>query len=198
MGAEKGEAEATGVGEEQPQGPEVETAGGATTTGHEADVLRSQLEEERARADRNLANWQRAQADFSNFKKRAEQERAELVSFANASLIGRLLPILDDFERALGAVPEELRSTSWIEGIKLIDRKLRSILEQEGVAAIEALGREFDPHLHEAVLREDGEGNVDVVVEELQKGYKLRDRVLRPTMVKVGKRSSTVNQIERG
>ncbi len=173
-------------------------AAGVDATDQETEVLRSQLEEERARAERNLANWQRAQADLANFKKRSEQERAELVSFANASLIGKLLPILDDFERALGAVPEELCSTKWVEGMKLIERKLRTVLEQEGVSPIDALGKKFDPHMHEAVLREAGEGEMDTVVEELQKGYRLRDRVLRPTMVRVGKQNNTSDQVERG
>jgi molecular chaperone GrpE len=156
----------------------------------EAETLRSQLEEEKARADRNLTNWQRAEADLANFKRRADQERGELIRSANASLIGKLLPVLDDFGRALTAIPEEEGSTGWVEGVRLIDRKLRSLLELEGVTPIEALGQEFDPYVHEAVLREDGEGEADTVVEELQKGYKLHDRVLRPAMVKVGKRSN--------
>ncbi|MGI5835799.1 MAG: nucleotide exchange factor GrpE, partial [Chloroflexota bacterium] len=108
----------------------------------------------------------------------------------NASLIEKILPVLDDFERAIGAVPQDQQTTGWVEGIKLIDRKLRNVLEQEGVVPIEALGKEFDPYVHEAVLREEGEGDVDVVVEEIQKGYKLHDRVIRPTMVKVGKQRS--------
>lgn len=183
-----------GGGEQQPQVPQEGTAEAAA---EEADLLRSQLEEEKARAERCLSNWQRAEADLANFKRRAEQERAELMRFATASLIGKLLPVLDDLDRALGAIPEEARSMGWVEGIKLIDRKLRTLLEQEGVTPIEALGKEFDPHVHEAVLREEGEGDVDVVVQELQKGYKLHDRVLRPTMVKVGRRSSTSHQTEK-
>ena len=160
----------------------------------ELEALRSQLEEQQARADRCLANWQRAEADLANLRRRTEQERAELARFANASLIAKLLPIVDDFDRAIEAMPQKEGLESWIEGVKLIDHKLRSLLEQEGVTAIEALGREFDPHVHEAVLREDGEGDVDVVVEELQKGYRLHDRVLRPAMVKVGRRSSRSDQ----
>jgi len=114
-----------------------------------------------------------------------------LVKFANASLIGKILPVLDDLERAIATIPANQRSVGWVEGVKLIDRKLRSVLEQEGVAPIDALGKEFDPHVHEAVMREEGEGDTDVVVEELQKGYRLHDRVIRPTMAKVGRRRST-------
>jgi len=183
----------------QPAGDEPQAEQGAvagTATEQELDVLRAQLEEEKARAEKYLANWQRAEADLSNFRRRADQERAELVKFANASLIGKLLPVLDDFERALAAIPEEQRSLGWVEGLRLIDRKLRTILEQEGVTAVEALGKEFDPRVHEAVLTEEGEGDLDVVVQELQKGYRLHDRLLRPTMVKVGKRSSSSDQVK--
>lgn len=152
-------------------------------------VLRNQLEEERARAEKNLQSWQRAEADLANYRRRAEQERSELVKFANASLIGKLLPVMDDFERALGAIPLEASSESWLDGVRLIERKLRTILEQEGVTRIESVGEEFNPHVHEAVMAEDGEGDTEVVLDELQKGYRLHDRVLRPAMVKVGRRS---------
>lgn len=193
MGSEQEKAEeAQGVDAQggEPSGEEV--VGGAST-GQDAERLRSQLEEEKSKAERSLSNWKRAEADLANFKRRTEQEKGELIKYANASLIGKILPVLDDFERAIGAIPEDVRSMGWVDGIKLIDRKLRNLLEQEGVTPIEALGQEFDPHFHEAVLREEGEGDLDVVVEELQKGYRLNDRVIRPTMVKVGRRSSTIH-----
>ena len=193
MTKDQGDAGADDLGSQQPP-PNGGEAPGRPQAEQEVGLLQSQLEEEKARAERCLSNWQRAEADLANFKRRAEQERAELVRFANSSLIGKLLPVLDDFERAIGAIPEEESTAGWVEGIKLIDQKLRSILEQEGVLPIEALGKEFDPYVHEAVLTEAGEGDVDVVVEELQKGYKLHDRVIRPTMVKVGKRRSTTEQ----
>ncbi len=189
MANQQGDAEIPGTGDQQQSETADREAGGAGAR-EDLDALRNQLEEETARAEKCLANWQRAEADLANFKRRVEQERADLVKFANASLIGKVLSVLDDFDRALGAVPEEVRTQGWVEGIKLIDRKLRALLEQEGVSPIEALGKEFDPYVHEAVLREDGEGDVEVVVEELQKGYKLHDRVLRPTMVKVGRRNA--------
>ncbi len=162
-----------------------------TAAGPEADadpsVLRAQLEEEKAKADKYLSNWQRAEADLANFRRRSEQERADLARFGNANLIRKILPVLDDFERAISSIPEDDQSLAWVDGIKLIDRKLRTILEQEGVSNIEAVGREFDPHFHEAVMHEGGEGDTDMVVQELQRGYRLHDRVLRPAMVKVGR-----------
>ncbi|MGE5620147.1 MAG: nucleotide exchange factor GrpE [Sphingomonadaceae bacterium] len=194
MGNQNGDVEVQGGGDQQP-----EASGEApkAEAGSELDVLRGQLEEEKARAEKCLSNWQRAEADLANFKRRVEQERSELVKSANSSLILKLLPVLDDFDRAIEAVPEDARSQGWVEGIRLIDRKLCQVLEQEGVTPIDALGKEFDPHVHEAVLREEGEGDVDVVVEELQKGYKLHDRVLRPTMVKVGRRKSTTHENDK-
>lgn len=191
MTKEQGDVGAEGAGGNQQTSQDEPTGMPGEQT---ADVLQSQIEEEKARAERCLANWQRAEADLANFKRRAEQERAELVKFANASLIGKILPVLDDFERAIETIPEDQQTVGWVEGIKLIDRKLRSILEQEGVVPIDALGKEFDPYVHEAMMREEGEGDIDVVVEEFQKGYKLHDRVIRPTMVKVGRRRKTTEQ----
>ena len=149
------------------------------------ESVRRALAEERDKAERYLANWQRAQADFINFKKRSEQEKAETTKFANAMLMMNLLPILDDFERALDNVSDKLAGFTWIDGIKLIHRKLQLVLESHGLFQIEALGQDFDPALHEAVLREEGEEGK--VIDELQKGYKLHERVLRPAIVQVGK-----------
>ena len=132
--------------------------------------------------------WLRATADYKNFKRRTDLERADLIRGASAGLLLKLLPVVDDFDRAASSAPEAITSSSWFEGFKLISQKLATILESEGVSAIEALGQDFDPNQHEAVIYEDsGAGEDGKVVAELQKGYKLRDRVLRPTMVKVGK-----------
>ncbi len=95
-----------------------------------------------------------------------------------------LLPILDDIERALASLPAKLTNLTWVDGIRLIERKLRASLEIQGLTAIEALGKEFDPKLHEAVRQDTGKEGV--IIEELQKGYQLHDRVIRPTMVVVG------------
>lgn len=146
------------------------------------------LEEAKESAEKYLANWQRAEADFLNYKRRHEQERAELAHFASASLISALLPVVDDLERALGNTDDESDVAAWVEGVKLIYQKLRSVLEDRGLEVIEAEGMEFDPNLHEAVMCVEGEEGI--VCEEVQKGYKLRDRLLRPSMVKVGKEGS--------
>jgi len=141
--------------------------------------------EEKNKAERYLANWQRTQADFANYKKRAEQERKETIEFANSALILNLLTIVDDLDRAFDSLPSELEKFSWVEGIKLIYNKLKAFLEAEGLAEIKARGELFDPHLHEAVMHQEGEDGV--VIEEIQKGYKFKDRILRPSMVIVGK-----------
>jgi len=151
----------------------------------DVESLKRALAEEKAKAGDYLNNWQRSQADFINYKKRIEQERNETVKFANATLILDLLAALDDLERALDNVTPKLAGFTWVDGIGLIYRKLQAILEGHGLTEIEALGQPFDPNLHEAALY--GEGEEGKVIEELQKGYKLHDRVLRPAMVKVGK-----------
>jgi len=149
------------------------------------ESLTKALAEEKEKAEKYLANWQRAAADLINFKKRSEQEKAEIAKFANAVLVMSLLPILDDFERALDNVSIKLAGFTWVDGIRLIQRKLQAVLESQGLSQIEALGNDFDPAVHEAVLSEEGEEGK--VIEELQKGYKFHERVLRPAMVKVGK-----------
>lgn len=149
------------------------------------ESLKAALAEERAKAERYLANWQRTQADFDNYKKRAEQERNETAKFSNAMLILNLLPVLDDLERAFNSVSAKLAGLTWVEGIRLIYRKLQAALEAQGLSQIEAVGEPFDPTFHEAVMH--GEGEEGKVIEEFQRGYKLYDRVIRPASVMVGK-----------
>ena len=149
------------------------------------DSLKKAFEEEKAKAERHLASWQRCQADFVNYKKRADQDKLEYTKFASAKLMASILPVIDDFERALASLPSEVSGLSWTEGLALIQRKLRAVLEAEGVSEIKAVGEPFDPLLHEAVM--EGDGEEGKVVQELQKGYRMHDRVLRPTMVVVGK-----------
>ncbi len=143
------------------------------------------LQKEKEEAQRFLANWQRAEADFVNYKRRVEQERAEAGRLANAALIINVLPVLDDLERALASLNIQLAGLTWFDGIRLIYRKLQLVLENAGVTQIEAEGQPFDPRFHEAVMY--GEGEEGKVVAEVQRGYKLHDRVLRPAMVVVGK-----------
>ena len=114
-----------------------------------------------------------------------------MLGLANEMLLAKLLHVVDDFDRALVAMPRELEHLGWIEGLWLVERKLRALLESEGVTPIEAVGRPFDPREHEAVIHEEtGTAPDGQVIAEIQRGYRIRDRVLRPTLVKVAKNTS--------
>jgi molecular chaperone GrpE len=157
---------------------------GSAAAPEDTASLDQALEAEKKKAEEYLASWQRAQADFINYKRRTEQERQDFNSFANANLLRSILPVLDDLERALDAVPEEFAGHDWVEGIKLVERKFRTILEGQGVKPILSLGMAFDPHYHEALRKDKGEEGM--VIGELQKGYILNDKLLRPARVVVG------------
>ncbi|HJP70251.1 MAG TPA: nucleotide exchange factor GrpE [Candidatus Limnocylindria bacterium] len=149
------------------------------------EELERELTDVRAKNEEHLYNWQRSAADFANFKRRTDEERATVGQFSNAILIGKLLAVMDDFDRALENVPPDAHE-GWIEGVKLVDRKLRGVLESEGLSPIEALGQPFDPNLHEAVVHEPTADYPDnQVIGELQRGYRLHDRVIRPSLVRV-------------
>jgi molecular chaperone GrpE len=147
--------------------------------------LQNVLEQTREQSDEHLRSLQRTAADFSNYRRRIDEDREGMAQFANALLIGKLLAVLDDFDRALENVPVDTHE-GWVDGVRLVERKLRGVLEAEGVTQIEALGRPFDPNLHEAVVHEETADFPDnQVIGELQRGYRLRDRVLRPSLVRV-------------
>lgn len=151
--------------------------------------LEERLSALQAQADEYLDLWRRIAADFANYKKRQERERSDFMKYANAGLITRLLPVLDDFQRALSAVPDNPNELTWIEGISLIERKLWTALEQEGVRAIPATpDQPFDPAVHEALTWEEtntvGDGHI---IEQVQQGYELHGRVLRPPLVRVAR-----------
>jgi molecular chaperone GrpE len=151
------------------------------------DDLARQLEEEREKAQSYLASWQRAAADYQNFKRRVEQEREDLTRLTSAALIINVLPLVDDLERALQNVDSHLAGLTWVDGIRLIYRKFQAMLESVGVKEIEADGQTFDPAYHEAVAF--GEGEDGKVISVVQKGYALGGRVIRPAMVVIGKAS---------
>lgn len=171
---------------QDPVGQEALAAGMEENLEKLLETERNRAEAEHQRAEEYRRDLQRVQADFINYKRRVEQEKAEHTKFANGMLILKLLPVLDDLERAVDTVRPELAGLNWVQGIMLIERKLRNILEAEGLSQIQALGADFDPRVHEAVIYQEGsEGDEGKVVSVLQQGYKLHDKVIRPAMVKV-------------
>lgn len=159
----------------------------ATLIGQIED-LKGRLESAEQEAADNKVGWQRTAADFSNYKRRTEQEREQMLGLANEMVLLKSLAVADDFDRALAQMPKELAHLGWLEGIVAIDRKLRQMLESEGVTPIEAVGQPFDPREHEAVVHEETTDAPDgTVLGELQRGYRIRDRVLRPSLVSVAK-----------
>jgi molecular chaperone GrpE len=152
----------------------------------ERDALAAERDAALARADEHLALAQRAQADYANLKRRTAEEREQTLGLANEILLAKVVALADDFDLAIDHVPADARETPWLEGIAAIDRKLRALLESEGVTPIEALGRPFDPAVHEALSHVPGTGRPeDEVVAEIRRGYRIRDRVLRPSLVAV-------------
>jgi len=157
----------------------------------DVELLKQSLLEEKNKAEEYLANWQRAQADFINYKRRNEKEKEELGEYSKAAIVQCILPILDDFERAISAVPDETVDANWVEGVRMIEKKLRTILESEGLSCIDAVGEPFDPYHHEAVRQASGEEGM--VLDEVQKGYKFNEKVIRASQVVVGNGETEVN-----
>jgi molecular chaperone GrpE len=154
----------------------------------EINTLREQYEEAQRQADENLDGWQRARAEFANFKKRIEREKWEERARLKGEIACKYLSVLDDIERALKDVPENPEVESWAEGIDLIYRKMQSILESEGVELISTQGEVFDPNFHEAIAQDESDDHEEgEILEVLQQGYKIGDRVLRPAVVRVAK-----------
>ncbi|HZP96743.1 MAG TPA: nucleotide exchange factor GrpE [Candidatus Limnocylindria bacterium] len=137
------------------------------------------------------ADLQRLAADFANYRKRTDAERAEFARFAKADLIAKLLDVLDGYDRALATVPDELKGQPWVEGMWLVERRLRQILESEGLEPIESLGKPFDPYQHHAVAYVESDQPEGAVIEEHQKAYRLHDRVIRPALVTVAKKKES-------
>jgi len=159
----------------------------------EAEAARAQAEAARAQADEYLTALQRERAEFLNFKRRTTEDRQRDLGLAAEDLLRKVLAVADDFDRAIEARPEAIAQDPWFEGISAIDRKLRLLLESEGVSAIDATpGIPFDPREHEAIATvpttEQREGDV---VEQVRRGYRLRDRVLRPALVAVAATPTT-------
>ena len=166
--------------------PDPTTAEPAEPAGLAVEVLTAERDAALVRADEHLAMAQRAQADYANLKRRTAEEREQMLGLANEILLAKVVAVADDFDLAIEHVPAEALATPWVEGVAAIDRKLRALLESEGVTPIEALGRPFDPAVHEALSHVPGSGRPEgEVVAELRRGYRIRDRVLRPALVAV-------------
>jgi molecular chaperone GrpE len=153
----------------------------------EIEALKNELAESQAKADEYLAGLQRERAEFLNYKRRTAEEREQMLGLAGEDLIRKVLAVADDFDRAIEARPRDLADDSWAQGVEAIDRKLGQLLESEGVKTIAATpGMQFDPRDHDAVVHVPSTGRAEgEIVDELRRGYRLRDRVLRPALVAV-------------
>jgi molecular chaperone GrpE len=153
----------------------------------ELSAVRAQLQEAEAKSAEYLDGWQRARAEFANYRRREEQRRQQVNQDIRASMLMRLLPVLDDLERAFLAIPEEAQGSPWVEGLALVGQKLQATLEKDGLSVMSIqLGDPFDPNYHEAVVCEpSAEYPEGQIVGLLQRGYKIGEDVLRPALVRV-------------
>ena len=150
------------------------------------DKKDQKIEELTAKVEELNDRLLRSMAEFDNFRKRTEKEKSQMFEVGAKSVVEKILPTIDNFERGLASVPEESRSDAFVEGMDRIYKQFLSSLEEIGVKPIDAVGKEFDPNLHNAVMHEENEEfGENTVSEELQKGYMYRDSVVRHSMVKV-------------
>ena len=144
-----------------------------------------ELQAARDEVQANFARYQRLAADFENYKRRTRQELGDRTQYANEELLRKLLPILDNLRRALDHAPEGV-DRNWFEGLRMVVRQFEDTMQAQGVSPIPAVGEKFDPSQHEAIAREETDEHEEgTIVEEMQPGYRLHERVLRPTLVKV-------------
>lgn len=156
------------------------------TAAPEAQEEDTEVAKLRAEAEEHQQRLLRAQADFDNFRRRTLKEKEELAKYASMKLVTELVPVLDNFERALSTAQQGAESESFAKGVEMIFRQFESVLQAEGVTAMDAVGQPFNPEFHQAIMQVESEEHEEgIVVEEVQKGYMLKDKVLRPAMVKV-------------
>jgi len=159
------------------------------------EQLAEELAQARAEAAEYLDNWRRAIAELSNARKRMLREQADLSAMATARILEALLPIAADMERAFAALSPEEADNEWVKGFRLIQYNLQVLLENEGVIVIQTAGQTFDPELHHAITHEEAEGFAEgQIITEVARGYKLRDKVLRPSLVRVAKEKHNSRQ----
>ena len=180
---------------EKEKGKETAGNGGGEVAGASA-ALPKELEAAKAQAAEYLEGWQRARAEFANYKRRVEKEQSEAYQSATSRVIGRFVDVLDDFNRAAqdkpadsgDAVAYAAALAQWAAGVTLIQRKLQNILDVEGVERIKAEGQTFDPALHEAVTHEDSaDHQPGQIIAVLRQGYRIGDKIIRPALVRVAK-----------
>lgn len=150
------------------------------------DKLKDELEKLRTESQNNLDGWQRSRAEFSNYKRRTQQQLAESKQSGALEALAKILPIVDDFERALDNIPDEFKENPWSSGTALILKNIQKVLDEYKIEVLDPVGEEFDPMMHEAIGMDDSsEYESGIVTTTLQKGYKSGDKVLRPAMVRV-------------
>ncbi len=155
---------------------------------HRIQELEGQVQKESEQATDYMKRWQYSQAELANMRRRTQQERDDLVKYGVAPLAGMLLEVLDNFERAEQALPDTLRSFTWISGVLLIHRQIDYLLQQHGIESIATSEQRYDPALHEAIANEPHDTLAEgVIIGEVQRGYRLHGRVLRPALVRVSR-----------
>jgi molecular chaperone GrpE len=156
--------------------------------------LQRELDEARKLAEERLTRLQYLQADFDNYRKSLEREREQVIQLAGETLVRDLLPVLDDMERALPSLSQEKNR----EGFELLSRKLHKILERHGLRSIESRGKRFDPNFHEAIAKGESTEEEGTILEEYQRGYLLRSKVIRPSKVKIAEHTGECKEENHG
>ncbi len=175
----------TGGTADPAAGAQVE-ADAAATSQDEAGDLNAELNAARQQAEENLARMLRVQADYDNFRRRTRQEKEDLLKYSSMKLIEQLLPVVDNFERAIHAAKDSKDPDAFAKGVDMIFKQFQQVLEHEGVEPMDVIGQPFNPEFHQAIMQvESDEHEEGVIVEEVQKGYIMKEKVLRPAMVKV-------------
>ena len=165
---------------------EAEAAEETAEDGKERKFFKKKKDKKDEKIEELTDRVRRQMAEFDNFRKRTEKEKTQMFETGAKSIVEKILPVVDNFERGLAAVTEEEKGTPFVEGMEKIYKQMMTVLEEAGVKPIEAIGQEFDPNLHNAVMHvEDEEFGENIIAEEFQKGYTYRDSVVRHSMVKV-------------
>jgi molecular chaperone GrpE len=188
MTEEHKKRESRHAAEAQTSTPKAQEATGGEVETTTIESLSAELEKTRDQSKEYFEGWQRERADFTNYKKRIERDQMQMAQAVNGTIIKKYLVVMDDLERALKNRPVDPEGSKWAEGIDLIYRKFQNILDNENVKRIPADDAEFDPNIHEAISHEDSADHESgQVIEVLQQGYMIGDRVLRPALVRVAK-----------